>query len=624
MSGFEVAGIILGALPLIVTALESYTKTSEMMHTRRAYTREVKLLARGLETERVKLQNICEQLLIGIALPHKIEEMIEAPGGKSWEDQEIDGKIRQRLWKSSAIFEGKLEDIDKATKELKLKLQIDTDSQVNSISLIRSKTREFRKMDFVLHKSEYHQLLARVREDVSSLETLTNQNVSLEPERRKRMSLRLHRIMHSVSDSIHQALRTAVSACQCPTSHNVGLKLVPPVDTGIIPGDDDMNIVKTLSFNFVISYGSCSRPTSSNMGRLWGSLVVKPFNDMEPSTESQSTPSASPEQGPAREVQIRTKKRTVFAFADERGAPSPKASLKSMSDLLLALAMPQASKPTSPTPKRPSSHISQTKLLDMCETFKSLPNLPSGVCCGHITGPGIIENSRVDKYGVYPLGNLRANGFEGCSLVPLRVALAEHRGSFPFLLVHEDKLRLAFVIASSVLQLTGTPWLSDRVTLDDVFLVHCDGTTYFEEPFVIKQLPEPPPTTPSAAIQQTRPMATVIHRNYTLFYLGILLIEIMLETPFDTFRPPSPQPNSLIPNDALISDHGTAMSLLSKVNEAGGPNYLGAVERCIKCKFPQRNPNLGNDNFQMAVYDGVVARLEKDLQDLRSGVLHEY
>lgn len=133
MSGFEVAGLVLGALPIIISALESYEKSAGAIQRWRSYQRELRTLARGLETERVNLQNVFERLLIRIADAPDIEKMIENPFGPLWKEEhnpEVYHKIRQRLWRSARVFEGNVNEIHKALEELQEKLNIGADGQV--------------------------------------------------------------------------------------------------------------------------------------------------------------------------------------------------------------------------------------------------------------------------------------------------------------------------------------------------------------------------------------------------------------------------------------------------------------------------------------------------------------
>ena len=95
------------------------------------YKLELKTLIIILETEKVKLMNTCEKLLVGIAPPWKIEAMIEAPFGDMWRDEEIHKKIRFRLWKSFTVFENTVKDIHAAIQEMVSRLDLQPDGKVS-------------------------------------------------------------------------------------------------------------------------------------------------------------------------------------------------------------------------------------------------------------------------------------------------------------------------------------------------------------------------------------------------------------------------------------------------------------------------------------------------------------
>lgn len=111
MSGFEIAGAVLGAIPLVISALESYKNGVLLIQRYRSYENEIQLLIRNINIERVRLQNVCEKLLDGLAPSSQIDAMVENPGGGLWMDEEIQKKIRARLWRSWDVFEQTLRDI---------------------------------------------------------------------------------------------------------------------------------------------------------------------------------------------------------------------------------------------------------------------------------------------------------------------------------------------------------------------------------------------------------------------------------------------------------------------------------------------------------------------------------
>lgn len=124
MSGIEVAGLVLGALPLIITALDVYKGTISTVSKWRCYAREVDSLIRFLKLEDARLQSICEKLLNGIVSGIDIKAMIEDPGGPPWKDNDLHRKLEPRLWKSGEDIMGTIEDIKMSVDEIKDKLKL--------------------------------------------------------------------------------------------------------------------------------------------------------------------------------------------------------------------------------------------------------------------------------------------------------------------------------------------------------------------------------------------------------------------------------------------------------------------------------------------------------------------
>lgn len=118
MSGFEVAGLVLGALPLAISALEHYRDGLRAIQRWRKYERELQSLIRNLETERAKLQNVCEMLLTGLVSHSRIEAMVDHPLGDLWLEEGIRKKVRMRLWRSWNVFEKTLQDMNVAIDRL--------------------------------------------------------------------------------------------------------------------------------------------------------------------------------------------------------------------------------------------------------------------------------------------------------------------------------------------------------------------------------------------------------------------------------------------------------------------------------------------------------------------------
>lgn len=76
MSGLEVAGVVLGSIPLVTSALEHFYDGVTTIQRWRKDKRERESLVRNLKTEQTKLQNVCEKLLSGLARPSQAVVLI--------------------------------------------------------------------------------------------------------------------------------------------------------------------------------------------------------------------------------------------------------------------------------------------------------------------------------------------------------------------------------------------------------------------------------------------------------------------------------------------------------------------------------------------------------------------
>ncbi len=125
MSGFEVAGIILGVMPLAIEAAKGYMNILSSMKGAR---RNLKALIHDLETEQVRLETTCEVLLDGVVPPSAIDRMIQTPLGPEW--KLYNDQLKLRLWTMSKKFEQQVAEMQTAAAELQAKLCMERDGSV--------------------------------------------------------------------------------------------------------------------------------------------------------------------------------------------------------------------------------------------------------------------------------------------------------------------------------------------------------------------------------------------------------------------------------------------------------------------------------------------------------------
>lgn len=123
----EAAGLVLGVIPIAIKGLNTYRSTFSSLKKAR---HDLDCLIRDLKTEHQILQNTCEILLKGIAPDSVLDDMIEEPFGGPW--KAYNNEVQLRLWRSSAVFKERIEEMREAALELQRKLAIDGDGKVSS------------------------------------------------------------------------------------------------------------------------------------------------------------------------------------------------------------------------------------------------------------------------------------------------------------------------------------------------------------------------------------------------------------------------------------------------------------------------------------------------------------
>lgn len=136
MSGFEVVGVVLGALPVLVSAIQACAEGTAMVHRFRKYKSRLGFVMRNLETESVIFRSICELLLDGLVYdPSQLHALLAEPKSDAWGDLALQQKIKGRLGESFRSFRKTMDDISSITGELSALLEIGADEQVCNLQL---------------------------------------------------------------------------------------------------------------------------------------------------------------------------------------------------------------------------------------------------------------------------------------------------------------------------------------------------------------------------------------------------------------------------------------------------------------------------------------------------------
>lgn len=573
MSGFEVAGVVLGAVPLLISALEHYSDGLSTLKRWRRYEHELRSLVRNLDTERVKLQNVGEKLLVGIVPESHIEAMIKDPQGNLWREEKTQKKIRSRLWEGYELFEDTIVDIKKAVDEMKERIENQSGKKASTL----------KRMMFTLSRNQYADLILIVREGVANLENLTDRNIELEPARKVRSQGKLFKVLRTTSKGLYHALK---SSLECPCSHDISLKLEKRSNT--TPMDDSDAVMSNLTFKLVLSR-LCISVTEGLREKEWEEILVKPKlppTDNKHLLETKSLP-----------IQSKGKSKKSVSFASSSNTSSTITITRTQS--VSKSVDIQTSIQTLSIGVASIGLYNLDAITNLCEKLKRAQKQVQVSTYGMI-----IDRSPegIKKFTLHPVPISSTEDTRCWSVISLKQILEQKDTSI--YLTYQDRLHLAVIISSSILQLHGSPWLSGTISSQDVFFIQKKDFPFYDQPFVMKSLP-----TKSLATQDMSQDAP-FPRNPVLVSLGVLLIELIQGKPINQLR--TPQEESLA-HTKLLQDYMTVKRLLQDVRMASS-NYATAVTRCVDGDFHNGGLTLDNEELCEGVYSGIVALLERDLE----------
>lgn len=181
--------------------------------------------------------------------------------------------------------------------------------------------------------------------------------------------------------------------------------------------------------------------------------------------------------------------------------------------------------------------------------------------------------------------------------------------------LQHERLRLAKQLASTVLRFHATSFLNESWRSKDV--VFFGPGSSLDSPHLNVQVgssqiqPQEKTTALAAGSPAKFGAGNSKHhgivRNYYLFHLGLILIELAYQMPLENLRISSDFMNGK--EEALV-DFYTANRLSHVVGASMGATYAKVVRKCIGCEFGE-GTDLTTRGLQTAFYKEVVCELER-------------
>jgi hypothetical protein len=125
MSGFEVAGLVLGALPLIISAIECYESTLDRAKAFRKYEEELENAMSELWMEYSYYELTLQLLLRDVVSTSELEEMLAVSDSPLWKSEEVSEELALKLGPAYKGYLYLVKKMERQMRSLSRNLDID-------------------------------------------------------------------------------------------------------------------------------------------------------------------------------------------------------------------------------------------------------------------------------------------------------------------------------------------------------------------------------------------------------------------------------------------------------------------------------------------------------------------
>ncbi|KAH7028840.1 uncharacterized protein B0I36DRAFT_126522 [Microdochium trichocladiopsis] len=245
MSGFEVAGVVLGAFPLAIAAIDAYKRISLKV----AAWRELRTIwlrcSEDLKNEQLAFKRHLKLLVLPLVVdPKSATELLNDPTGRRWSDADVADLLESKLGEAHDLYLSYVRRMHETLEELRNDMQIDSDliqDKMTTQPAARSRVKlpmnkdekrlQMFKMKFLQGESNRKRLLKQLRDCNEKLWKLLD---SSEKDARLTTTMEAARVVAAADASLCKFWKTATAffralaaaySCQCKRSHAARLLL---------------------------------------------------------------------------------------------------------------------------------------------------------------------------------------------------------------------------------------------------------------------------------------------------------------------------------------------------------------------------------------------------------------
>ncbi|TGJ79341.1 hypothetical protein E0Z10_g9425 [Xylaria hypoxylon] len=608
MSGFEIAGLILGAYPILYDTAKDLRGALKKTKAWWFFERTFDDFVSEVQKEYVSFSQILEILLDPLDLSSDERRRLQdEPNCSLWHEAHVQDQLRQRIQpKYHVWFMGQLEEMNTALAELHAMLPIDKiyilDSTSVEATLFKFKRSFSNKKDVLLATvRSKNDALFHFLEKASHI--TQSASVTVSSKLRARVSLRRVSFLQDHSQRAFKFLRDRWT-CSCPQHHHCGIAIEHHENTPslslLLSGKGDIARIKVV-FDMVLS--KPEQTIHEEVTILKQQMSLKRTLRNLKFRRSQSTLALGISALSLVSNPFSSERNKVRLEKDERKLK--KKAPVSMTNPKLPPIPSQEGNVVSPLTTHPQIPGQPRRQVRFAEEHAGVSASPSIASKGHIDNIcEIVDRSILESYDACEeIGQDTRMFLQTGPQVrqPLQQTTVE---AFIAATPRRDKrMHVALVILRSMLCLGPSSWIPPSWNKSHLTLIS-DNTSDTQPYFFQSSLLSDPLSlgTPAPQSDQTRA---------SLFSIGVLLLELLFRETFEK-QPFRAQFLNNMGQANEVTDLCAALQWHQRVGEECGYELSDAIRRCIVCAFDAPH-NPGDPEFIEAVWYGVVQPLENFL-----------
>ncbi|KAF2788450.1 hypothetical protein K505DRAFT_314859 [Melanomma pulvis-pyrius CBS 109.77] len=597
----EVAGLILGGFPLIISALESYRECFAPLQEWWEFEREFSNFIEDLGTQQIRFENNLEKLLAPfVTSDAQMNELLNEGSPESWQDVRLQTEIRGRLGKSYEWYCAVCRKMEATLDDLERRLGM-REGQVDYIADTQWQHQLRRlRISFSRKKFKHVKLLEKYNNDLREMLSSGDELASMRKRRRIGPTVVLLRSLQQHLQNLYSGLLSR-RKCNDPTQHDTKI-LLKTLNMQDDHGNvrlhvflDACSVRKPIEVRIADNFPTSKPSNLPRSSHRLSDLNHQVHGRAAASFSNSLTARFRKKMHDMRVSGISTMKSSKGKESTQNGIPAL------MPTKIARFVVPTVTESDKISGQESLTHVEEIK--NICSEMLVWDSMTG--CLGFI--PSL--KARLLFYPDYSCAAIR----DQCTVVTLEDILPSSETSPPgqIEMLQKQRFVLANILASSVLQLQSTYWMSSGLQKRDIkfFVPSSSHEPVFSHPYISGP-------NGSTTIGADIPAMSTAECKKTLFALGVLLLELTFNQQIESLRMrkkfmgPDGAPNE-------YTDFCTAKKWQERVSDTYGEGLSEAIRCCIDFSFGVKEQNWNNEEFVETYVANVLNPLREVLRPFK-------